>query len=453
MLVRRCEATSAIPPKAMEASLYQRVLLGLIGIVVVGLLGFVWLAWQPAIAPIAPPAAASFPPELVAKGESLAGGGYCSNCHTVPGGAPFAGGYAMHTSFGTIYSTNITPDPETGIGTWSEAAFARALHKGVARDGSHLFPAFPYDHFTKLSDDDVKALYAYMMTRPAVRAPAKANGLPFPLGIRALQAGWKLLFFHAGPFEPDATKSAEWNRGAYLAQGLGHCGACHTPRNVLGAEKRGSSVFAGAEIDDWIAPALTDKNPSPAPWTVDELHSFLSSGVSALHGTAAGPMAPVSHGLAAMPDADIHALAVYIADIDGAQSREAATAPAVAHAMSLAPLSGGQIADEDARLYTVACASCHYNSGTAPNPARPDLALNSALHLSEPTNLIQVIFHGIGASDGMPGVVMPDFVNALSDDDVAKIVAYLRRTRTDLPPWTDLGTKIAEVRKEVAAGR
>ena len=178
----------------------------------------------------------SFAPDLVAKGEALAGGGYCGECHTAKGGAKYAGGYGMPTPFGVIYSTNITPDPETGIGRWSEAAFARAMHEGVARDGSHLFPGFPFDHFSELTDDDVKALYAYFMTRPPVRATPHQHGT-FSAQHPRPQAGWKLLFLRYGRFQPDTSKSAEWNCGAYLAQGLSHCGACHTPRN-LPARKR-----------------------------------------------------------------------------------------------------------------------------------------------------------------------------------------------------------------------
>ena len=200
------------------------------------------LAWRPAIAPISPPAPDSFAPELVAKGEALAGGGYCAECHTAKGGQTFAGGYPMATPFGVLYSTNITPDPETGIGTWSEAAFARAMREGIARDGSHLLPGFPYDHFSKLSDDDVKALYAYFMTRAPIKASAPPNTIPFPLNIRALQEGWKILFFRPGRFEAVAGKSAEWNRGAYLALGLSHCGACHTPRNLARRGKDGRSL-------------------------------------------------------------------------------------------------------------------------------------------------------------------------------------------------------------------
>jgi mono/diheme cytochrome c family protein len=423
----------------------RKLLIWFVSLGLLGLVGFGALAWRPAIAPIASPPPGSFPPDLVTKGEALAAGGYCAECHTAKGGQKFAGGYAMATPFGVIYSTNITPDSETGIGTWSEAAFARAMHEGVAQDGSHLFPAFPFDHFTKVSDDDVSAIYAYLMTRSPVRAPALANTVPFPLNIRVFQEGWKILFFRSGRFEPVAAKSAEWNRGAYLALGLSHCGACHTPRNLLGAEKSGNS-YAGAVVDNWIAPPLTDANPAPVPWTQDELDSYLRNGVSVLHGTAAGPMSPVVHGLSALPESDVQAIATYFADVDRADERLASIGPAVARAMSYAPLGTGQDFDADARLYTVACASCHYNSGKAPLAVRPDLALNSAVNLSDPTNLIQVVLHGISAEEGMPGVVMPSFARALNDADIARIAAYLRRTRTNLPPWPDLDKKIAAIR-------
>jgi mono/diheme cytochrome c family protein len=419
---------------------------------VLGLLGFGALAWRPAIAPIARPAPGSFAPELVAKGEVLSGSGYCAECHSAKGGEMFAGGYAMATPFGVIYSTNITPDSETGIGTWSEAAFARAMHEGIAQDGSHLFPAFPFDHFTKVSDDDVRAIYAYLMTRPPVRALAQANTIPFPFNIRAFQEGWKILFFRSGRFEAVAGKSAEWNRGAYLALGLSHCGSCHTPRNLLGAEKAGDA-YAGAVVDNWIAPALTAANPTPVPWTQEELFSYLRNGVSVLHGTAAGPMAPVVRQLSTLPDSDIQALATYFADIDHAGDRLASVDPAVARAMSYASLGTRQEFDTDARLYAAACASCHYNAGETPLAVRPDLALNSAVNLPEPTNLIQVMLRGISAKEGMPGVVMPSFAGAFSDADVARIAAYLRRTRTNLAPWPDLDAKIAAMRRVISASQ
>lgn len=418
---------------------------------VIGGGGFAALAWRPAIAPISPPSADSFAPDQVARGAVLAAAGYCANCHTTKSGQPFGGGYAMRTAFGTIYSTNISPDPETGIGTWSRDAFRRALREGVGRDGAHLFPAFPYDHFTKMSDEDIDALYAYIMTRPAVHAPARANELPFPLGIRAFQAGWKLLFFRPSRFQPDPARDAQWNRGAYLAQGVSHCGACHTPRNPLGAEKTGAA-FAGAPIDGWIAPPLTRDNPSPAPWSQEELFAYLHDGVSHYHGTAAGPMAPVARGLGQIPDSDVQAIATYFASIDGAAERGGKTQPAIALALTSDQKGAGQRYDAALRLYTAACAACHYNStdeiGGGPSALRPELALNSALHLDDPTNLIRIILQGIDAKDGAPGVVMPSFAN-LSDADIARLAGYLRAARARMAPWPDLEKKVAAVRAEI----
>jgi mono/diheme cytochrome c family protein len=431
--------------------LIRRILIGIVAAAILGSLGFLVLAWRPAIAPVDPPNRASFQTDLIAKGEILAGAGHCAVCHTGQSGQPFAGGYGLRTPFGTIYSNNITPDPETGIGRWSLEAFTRAMHEGVSRDGSHLFPAFPYDHFTKVSDDDVKALYAYLMTRPVVTATAPANTIPFPLNIRALQEGWKILFFRSGRYKPDPSKSAEWNRGAYLAEGVSVCGACHTPRNLLAAEKIGDA-YAGGVIDNWIAPALTNDNPSPVPWTEDELFTYLRSGVTSLHGATAGPMTPVIRvGFAAVPDSDLRALGVYFADIGHAAAREPGVEAAVSRALATSHLGSGQEFDPDARLYAGACMACHYNAGPTPLSARPELALNSALTLPEPTNFIQVVLNGVGTMQGGPGLVMPGYASALTDGDIARLAAYLRRTRTDKPPWTDVEKKVAAVRRQGAA--
>src|ERR1700731_3731225 len=213
------------------------------------------IAWRPAIAAIDPPAPQSFDAALVKRGRDLAAIVNCSDCHTVRDGKSFAGGLPVPTPFGTIFSSNITPDPETGIGRWPEAAFRRAMRSGVDRAGRHLYPTFPYDHFTNVSDEDDQALYAYLMTRQPVRAAARANQLPFPLDQRFVIAGWKLLFLRRGTYQPDSTRSAEWNRGAYLVEGLAHCGACHTPRNALGAE-RANGAFSGGDVDNWHAYAI-----------------------------------------------------------------------------------------------------------------------------------------------------------------------------------------------------
>jgi mono/diheme cytochrome c family protein len=359
----------------------------------------------------------------------------------------------VNTPFGIIYGTNITPDPETGIGRWSPEAFARAIREGVSRDGSHLFQAFPYNAYTKLSDDNVRALYAYLMTRPPVSATVPANTIPFPLNIRALQEGWKILFFRSGRYRTDPSKSPEWNRGAYLAEALSNCGGCHTPRNWLGAEKT-TDAYAGAVIDDWIAPALTEANPSPVPWTQDELFSYLRTGVGPLHGATAATMAPVVReglGLSVVPDADVRALAVYFADLDHAGAHEPAVESAVSRALATSHLGNGQEYEPGANLYASACMSCHYNAGPVPLPARPELALNSALTLPEPTNFIQVVLKGISNTEGAPGLVMPAYASSFTDAEIAGLAAYLRRTRTKLSPWTDLENQVAAIRRESAA--
>jgi mono/diheme cytochrome c family protein len=411
---------------------------------------FLTLARRPAIPSIQPAAASTFAPEQVAHGKILAAAGNCASCHTAKGGEPFAGGLAIATPFGTVYSPNITPDPATGIGNWSKEAFARALHEGVARDGSHLFPVFPFDHFTRVTDEDVAALYAYLMTLPAVRKLPPPNTLPFPLNVRALQYGWKLLFFHPGVYRPDPARSESWNRGAYLAGGLAHCGACHTPRNALGAERSGSATYAGGQVGRWIAPALTAANPAPLPWTGDELYGYLRSGGTALHGATAGSMSEVIHvGLAPLPDADIRSLADYFADVNGSGGRAASGAGALAKAMSRSGLGTEETSEPGANLFRAACASCHYNSGATPLAARPELGLSSALAAAEPTDLVQVILHGIGLKDGVANLFMPGFAD-LSDADIATLCAYLRRTRTDQPAWADLEAKVTRIRRQGA---
>lgn len=423
----------------------RRFVIVLVAVVVLATVGFGVFAWRPSIARIPRPPATSFAPALVAKGAVLASAGYCASCHTTRGGQPYAGGYAMKTQFGTIYSTNITPDPKTGIGNWSERAFERAMRHGVRRDGAHLFPAFPYDHFSKLTDADVTAIYAYVMTRPAVVAREESATIPFPLNIRALQAGWKLLFFRPGRFVPDAKQSADWNRGAYLAEGLSHCGVCHTPRGSLGAEKH-DQAYAGAPIDGWIAPSLTSTNAAPVPWSHDELVAYLSTGVSQFHGTAAGPMGAVARGLSKLPPADIAAIATHFASGNGSAGQGGKADAALRKAMASNGVGMGLQYAPAARLYAGACASCHYNGKTL-NSLRPDLALNSAVSMDDPTNLIQVILHGVSAEDGAPGVVMPGFAG-FSDADIARLAAWLRATRTDKPAWTDLQNKVAAVRAQ-----
>jgi mono/diheme cytochrome c family protein len=427
----------------------RRISVAVAAAILLGTFGLWLLSLRSAIAPVERPSKDSFSAESVTRGEALAAAGHCASCHSRADGPAFAGGYGVNTPFGIIYGTNITPDPKTGLGLWSVEAFTRAMREGVSRDGSHLFPAFPYYAYTKLSDEDVKALYAYLMTRPAVNAEVPANTVPFPLKIRAFQEGWKMLFFKSGRYQNDPSKSEQWNRGKYLAEAVADCSGCHTPRNTFGAQKT-RSAYAGALIDGWIAPALTAANPAPIPWTEEGLFTYLRTGVTALHGATGATMTSVireSLALPIVPDSDVRAIAVYFADMDHASARAGGSEASIREALATSGVGSSQAHDPDADLYVSACISCHYNSGPSPLPARPELSLNSALTLSEPTNFIQSVLRGAGAMEGAPGLVMPAYASSLTDEEIARLAAYLRRTRTKYPPWTDLESKVSAIRR------
>ncbi len=418
----------------------------LIAVVALFLAGCVGLSWRSAIAPQAPPLASLFTSEQVALGAQMAAAGNCAGCHTAEGGAAFGGGLGLDTGFGIAYSPNISPDPQTGIGNWSEAAFARAMRDGVARDGSQLLPVFPYTHFTKLTDVDLAALYAFVMTRPPVVAIEQTNTIRFPFNVRALQAGWKLLYFEQGVYQNVATKSAAWNRGAYLAEGIAHCAACHTPRNRFGAENS-HSAYAGAGFDGWLAPPLDASNPAPLPWTQQDLYDYLRMGESERHGVAAGAMAGIVHGgLAKLSDADIEALGTYFGDINDSAAREGGAPAALALANSRRSIDAGNETEPGANLYLSACAACHYGPMVKPPAVRSSLALSSAITSDDPSNFIQTVLQGVGGAD-TPGPYMPGFANALSDADVALVASYLRRTRSDRPAWPDLTAAVAARRR------
>jgi nicotinate dehydrogenase subunit B len=402
------------------------------------------LPWR-AIAPIAPPDASVFSAATIARGRQLAALGDCAVCHTRANGAVNAGGRAIETPFGTLYATNITPDPETGIGAWSYPAFERAMREGIHRDGRHLYPAFPYSHFASTTDADLQALYAYLMAQAPVRAENREAALAFPFNWRPLMAGWNALFHRAGVFEADPAKSEMWNRGAYLVEGLGHCGACHSPRNALGAERE-SAYLAGGLAEGWEAPPLTSLSHAPIPWSEDEFYAYLRTGESRFHGVAAGPMAPVVKELAALPDRDIRAMAVYLGSfndqaLDPSARQERATA--------LETLTGGRPVPSSAgaRLYQGACAVCHAVGGPALFGSRPSLALNSNLHSATPDNLIRVILEGIASPASADLGTMPGFRDSLTDDQVTELVSWLRRQfAPDKPPWTAVDAAVGRAR-------
>ncbi len=400
------------------------------------------LTWRPAIAPIQPPPANSFSPTIVARGAALAQIADCMVCHTAPNGRPFAGGRPLKTPFGTLYSTNITPDPATGIGHWSFAAFERAMRQGVSRTGAHLYPALPYEHFTHVSDQDLGALYAFLMSRRPVAAIAPANRLIFPLGFRPMLAGWNLLFLHQGPLTIDPSESAEWNRGAYLAEGLGHCAACHSPRNLLGGEER-SHLYAGGVAEGWRAPALDQSNPAKQRWTPEALYTFLRTGISPDHSAAAGPMGPVVESLSHAPDADVRAIATYIAS---KMAERASSSPSVPPTNK--PYGARQAYPIGATLFAGACAGCHDTGAPMAGQGRPLLSLASDLSDTDPTSAIQAVLRGIEPPVADRGPNMPPFSDNLTDEQVAATLAYARARFTNQPPWPHLDRMVAKARKE-----
>jgi len=408
--------------------------------IIAGLLG-----WRSAIAPVSLTAPV-YSQSTIDRGRVLAAAGDCAVCHTAPGGTPNAGGRAMETPFGTLYTTNLTPDADTGLGRWSFSAFQRAMREGVSRDGHYLYPAFPYTAFAKTSDDDLQALYAYFMSMPAVRAETPKSELKFPFSMRPLMAGWNALFHDPTPVRPVATQSAEWNRGAYLVNGLGHCGACHTPRNALGAEQGGSAFLSGAIVDGWEAPALTQLSKAAVPWDTDALYRYLRNGHSPRHGIAGGPMAEVVRELAQVPDDDVRAMAVYLGSLNPAPVAEPQAL--AQQAIDNAARTQGQLLGPAQRMFDSACASCHHD-GDGPTllGVNTPLALNSSLTSARPDNLLRTILDGVREPASRDIGFMPAFREALDDRQIAELAGYMRaRFAPQEPAWANLPAEVARVR-------
>ncbi len=390
------------------------------------------LVWHPVVPAVQP--AADFPADQVARGAELAAVGDCTVCHTADPSHPYAGGRGIPTPFGTVYATNITPDPATGIGRWSRAAFQRAMRDGIDRVGRQLYPVLPYPHFTRATDQDIGAMYAFLMTRPPVRQQTPPNRLPFPLNLRFLLAGWNLLYLRFDPWHPDPSHDAVWNRGAYLVSAIGHCGACHSPRNALGAEDH-TARLTGGEAEAWYAPPLQAASPARQPWTEVALSNYLRTGFDQQHGAAAGPMTAVTQQLSRVPDADIRAIAVYIASMMPHASPVAATVP-------IPPAVDPQAQ----ALFDGACGGCHAADAPMTQAGAPSLVNSTAVNAPTPRSVIQVILQGIPWRDG-PAPYMPAFASALTDAQVAAITAYLRTNYSNRPAWTNLPADVAKARK------
>lgn len=412
------------------------------------------LALQPlALAASTPDDRGGFDAAVVARGARLAAIGNCATCHTREGGKPLAGGVALSTPFGIIYSTNITPDVDTGIGRWTRDDFLRAMHEGIDRSGRHLYPAFPYDHFTRVTDADVAALYAFVMTRDPEHADVPPNRLKFPANYRPLIAAWNSMYFKPGVYQPDPARGPEWNRGAYLVEGLGHCGACHTPRNAAAAEEKRSDL-GGGEAEGWYATSLREDSPAPVPWTVDQLFDYLRTGHERQHGIAAGPMAPVDHDLARAAPEDVRAIAVYVAsrmrsrDAEG-HSRQDGVRPTAADGESAAM---GSAAAEGGAVFAGACASCHVEGAATAAAAPVALGLTTSMNAPDPRNVVHVTLEGLWPEPGERGAIMPGFASVLTDRQLAALLVYLRARFTDKPPWSNVPERVTEIRATMKEG-
>uniref|UniRef100_UPI0028A7A505 molybdopterin cofactor-binding domain-containing protein n=1 Tax=Rhizobium sp. TaxID=391 RepID=UPI0028A7A505 len=419
---------------------------------VAALSGLVTMAspWRPAIGTIPRPDLNVYSAATIERGRLAAAAGACNVCHVGNDGTPFAGGRRFDTPFGAVYATNITPDMEAGIGAWSYTAFERAMREGVSRDGHHLYPAHPYTSFAGAEDADLQALYAYMMTQAPVAAKAQETKLNFPYNIRAMMAGWNALFLKAEPFNYVQSRDAQWNRGAYLVETLGHCSACHTERNALGAEKSGSARLSGGFADGWEAPALNAFAKGPVSWTEDAFYDYLRTGHSRDHGSAAGPMAHVVEVMQPLPDSDIRAMATYLASLNETPVETAAQSEAAIVASDAAKASAARISPSGERLFNGACATCHTG-----NTILSSLALNSNLHAATPDNLIQAILNGVEAPAILaqttgreaPEVMsMPAFRKQLNERQIKDLTDYLRaRFAPDKLGWSNTADAIERV--------
>lgn len=401
--------------------------------------------FRPVINPIPRPDPTVYSAATIERGRLAAAVGACNVCHSSDQGVAFAGGKRFATPFGPVYATNITPDETVGIGNWSYTAFERAMRQGVSRDGHHLYPVHPYTSFAATEDADVQALYAYLMTRPAVAVEGPKTKLKFPYGIRPLMAGWNALFLKAKPYTFDVARPAGWNRGAYLVETLGHCSACHTDRNILGAEMTGKAHLSGGFADGFAATALNGQSTSPVQWTEAAFYDYMRTGHSKDHGSASGPMAEVISALTPLPDSDIRAMATYLASLKPEVTEDAAQAQvAVAVAQGEDARQNAEMtAPKGARIFAGACASCHSTS-----TALPSLALNTNLHSDTPDNVLQAMMHGVAApavvaaavGKEMPEIVeMPSFSDVLNDDQLKDLTRYLRaRFAPGKPAWGDV---------------
>jgi mono/diheme cytochrome c family protein len=357
--------------------------------------------------------------EIIARGKALTNAGDCASCHTADPAKPFAGGKRIDTPFGGIYSPNLTPDRDTGIGAWSDEEFYRALRYGVARDGSRYYPAFPYPNFTKLIRDDILAIRAYLATLTPVRNTPKPPELRWPLNYRAVMRVWNFMFFKPGILMPDQSKSAAWNRGRYLVEGAAHCGACHTPKNMLGADKRGQQ-YAGGQVAGMFAPRLDGAERSGLKsWSVDDIAEYLQSGRNGRSHAGELMSEVVVNSTSKMSDADVRAIAVYLKDL-----------PAGPPEPTVSPPPPAQMADGE-KLYRGACVACHELDGSSAPRIYPPLPANANLQSADPLSTLRVILDGaltVTTPRAPNSGSMPAYAAKWSDQEIADVTTYIRNS-------------------------
>jgi mono/diheme cytochrome c family protein len=385
---------------------------------------------------------------LIERGQYLTRAADCVACHTTEGGQPFAGGRPFVLPFGTMYSTNITPDKMTGIGDYSDADFLRAMHQGVARDGTRLYPAMPYASYTYMTDEDALAIKAYLFSLPPVDAPRPANTLAFPFNQRWLMGFWSFFFNPDKRFEPNTERSAEWNRGAYLAEAMAHCGECHTPRS-LAFSLDNRHKFAGAKQAGWVAYNIsTDKQTGIGEWTPEQIGRYIATGHAAGRGTADGPMGEaVEYSLRYLTPADISALVTYVTSVPAVKANNE---PPVKDSPAPDDHNMGVAASIDPRgkeIYEGACVSCHGWSGQSPVLGYADLTGARAVNDPTATNVVQIVLGGTARDDVHGSLYMPDFGNAYSDTEVAAVANYVT-ARFGSSPSNITATNVADLRKE-----
>lgn len=363
--------------------------------------------------------------EVLARGKALADAADCAGCHTADPAKPFAGGKRIDTPFGGIYSPNLTPDRDTGLGAWSDDEFYRALHDGVARDGSRYYPAFPYPYFTKITRDDVLSIRTYLATLAPIRNIRPPPELRWPLNYRVVMRGWNWLFFRRGTFEKDPQKSEEWNRGAYLVEAAAHCGACHTPKNLFGADKRGQA-YGGGPVQGWFAPRLDSADRSGLKsWSIDDIVEYLQSGRNGRSHAGDLMAEVVVNSTSKMSDADVHAIAVYLKSLPAGAPEPVMPPPPPAD------MTAG------AAVYAHACIACHEADGSGAPRIYPPLPGNANLQSADPSSTLRVILDGAQTltTPRAPNTgSMPAYDEKLSDQAIADVATYIRNSWGNAAP-------------------